>query len=59
MGAGVEGKGHRGSRSWQRMGGGMAVRGQEPWLPVPPQNLAMMMYQLIFVGFFWGGGGCR
>lgn len=57
MGAGVEGPQRKSFLAEHGWGDGR--RGQEPWLPVPPQNLAMMMYQLIFVVFFRGGGGCR
>ena len=57
MGAGVEGSQRKSFLVEHGWGDGR--RGQEPWLPVPPQNLAMMMYQLIFVVFFRGGGGCR
>lgn len=32
----------------------MGGTGRERWLPVPPQNLATMMYQL-FVGVLGGG----
>lgn len=55
MGAGVEGKDHRGSGSWWSIrgwGGWDGRMGPGTVALSPSPNPAVMMHQLVFVGFF-------